>query len=115
QDAVAPRSRGRAVHARVAGRVRDGIGPVEVAGKKGPITVDADENPRSDTSAEALARLKPAFKTDGGTVTAGNSPGITDGAAALVIASDAAIERETAQPLARIRAYAQADVDPEWP
>src|SRR5438445_697927 len=78
-----------------AGRFHDEIVPVEVAGNNGPTTVDTDENPRPDTSAEALAKLRPAFKTDGGTVTAGNSPGITDGAAALVIASDQALERET--------------------
>jgi len=114
QDAFALRSHERAVAAMDAGRFRDEIVPVEVAGKKGPTTVDTDENPRPDTSAEALAKLKPAFKTDGGTVTAGNAPGITDGAAAVVIASDQALERESAQPLARITAYAQADVAPEW-
>jgi acetyl-CoA C-acetyltransferase len=114
QDAFALRSHERAVAAMESGRFRDEIVPVEVAGKKGPITVDTDENPRPDTSAEALAKLKPAFKADGGTVTAGNSPGITDGAAAVIIASDAAIERESVQPLARISAYAQADVAPEW-
>jgi acetyl-CoA C-acetyltransferase len=114
QDTFALRSHERAVAAMKAGRFRDEIVPVEVPGKKGPITVDIDENPRPDTSAEALAKLKPAFKADGGTVTAGNSPGITDGAAALVIASDQALEHETAQPMARITAYAQADVAPEW-
>jgi acetyl-CoA C-acetyltransferase len=114
QDAFALRSHERALAAMEAGRFRDEIVPVEVAGKKGPTTVDTDENPRPDTSAEALAKLKPAFKTDGGTVTAGNSPGITDGAAALVIASDAGVEGEGTQPLARISAYAQADVAPEW-
>jgi len=114
QDAFALRSHERAVAAMEAGRFRDEIVAVEVAGRKGPTTIDTDENPRPDTSAEALARLKPAFKTDGGTVTAGNSPGITDGAAAVVIASDAAIEQEGVQPLARITAYAQADVAPEW-
>ena len=114
QDAFALRSHERAMAAIEAGRFRDEIVPVEVAGKKGPTIIDTDENPRPDTSTEALARLKPAFKTDGGTVTAGNSPGITDGAAALVIASDDALERGTGQPLARITAYAQADVAPEW-
>jgi acetyl-CoA C-acetyltransferase len=114
QDAFALRSHERAVAAMESGRFRDEIVSVEVSGKKGPITIDTDENPRPDTSVEALAKLKPAFKTDGGTVTAGNSPGITDGAAALVIASDQALERETTQPLARITAYAQADVAAEW-
>jgi acetyl-CoA C-acetyltransferase len=71
-----------------------------------------DENPRRDTSTEALAKLKPAFQPDGGTVTAGNAPGITDGAAALVIAGEDALDGAT--PMARIVAYAQADVAPEW-
>ncbi|HLY35401.1 MAG TPA: acetyl-CoA C-acetyltransferase [Candidatus Limnocylindria bacterium] len=114
QDELALRSHQRAVAAIDAGRFADEIVPVEVPGKKEPIIVDTDENPRRDTSMEALARLKPAFQPDGGTVTAGNAPGITDGAAALVIASEAATEREGAQPLARITAYAQADVAPEW-
>jgi len=114
QDELALRSHQRAIAAIDAGRFTDEIVPVEVPGKKEPILVDTDENPRRDTSIEALARLKPAFQPDGGTVTAGNAPGITDGAAALVIASEAATEREGAQPLARITAYAQADVAPEW-
>jgi acetyl-CoA C-acetyltransferase len=76
------------------------------------VTVDTDENPRSDTSLEALAKLKPAFQPDGGTVTAGNAPGITDGAAALVLASESALNGS--QPMARITGYAQADVAPEW-
>ena len=77
------------------GRIRRRDRPVEVPGKKGPTIVDTDEGLRADTSAEALANLKPAFQTDGdGTVTAGN-PGITDGAAALVLASSDAVERWT--------------------
>ena len=88
--------------------------PVTVEGKKGPISVDTDENPRPDTSIEALNRLKPAFQPDGGTVTAGNAPGITDGAAALVIASEEVVEADGLQPMARITGYAQADVAPEW-
>ena len=75
-------------------------------------SISADEGPRADTSAEALAKLKPAFQPDGGTVTAGNAPGITDGAAAVVIGSEEALDG--AQPLARITGYAQADVAPEW-
>ena len=81
-------------------------------GKKGDTLVAADEGPRSDSTLDALARLKPAFQPDGGTVTAGNAPGITDGAAALVIASGDALDG--AQPMARITGYAQADVAPEW-
>jgi acetyl-CoA C-acetyltransferase len=114
QDEFAVRSHQRALAAIEEGRFRDEIVPVEVTGKKGSTTVDTDESPRPDTSLETLARLKPAFEPDGGTVTAGNSPGITDGAAAVVIASEAAAEREGAQPMARITAYAQADVAPEW-
>jgi acetyl-CoA C-acetyltransferase len=114
QDAFALRSHERALAAIEAGRFADEIVPVEVPARKGPIIVDTDENPRADTSLEALARLKPAFQPDGGTVTAGNAPGITDGAAAVVIASEAAAAREGATPLARIVGYAQADVAPEW-
>jgi acetyl-CoA C-acetyltransferase len=115
QDAFALRSHQRALAAQASGAFADEIVPVEVPGKKGPTVVDTDEGPRADTSAEALANLKPAFQTDGtGTVTAGNSPGITDGAAALVLASAAAIEGQGLRPMARITGYAQADVAPEW-
>jgi acetyl-CoA C-acetyltransferase len=114
QDAFALRSHERALAAIEEGRFADEIVPVEVPGRKGPVTVDTDENPRADTSMEALARLRPVFQPDGGTVTAGNAPGITDGASAVVIASGAAAEREGAVPMARILGYAQADVAPEW-
>ena len=114
QDEFALRSHQRAVAAQESGAFDDEIVPVEVPGKKGPVTVSHDEAPRADTSAEALARLKPAFQPDGGTVTAGNAPGITDGASALVIASEGAVETDGLQPMARITAYAQADVAPEW-
>jgi acetyl-CoA C-acetyltransferase len=112
QDEFALRSHQRAIAAIDEGRFRDEIVPVTVQGKKGPSTVDTDEGPRSDTTLDALARLNPAFQPEGGTVTAGNSPGITDGAAALVLASEEALNGAT--PLARIVAYAQADVAPEW-
>ncbi|HET7141973.1 MAG TPA: acetyl-CoA C-acetyltransferase, partial [Candidatus Limnocylindria bacterium] len=114
QDEFALRSHQRALAAIEDGRFREEIVPVSVEGKKGPITVDTDENPRPDTSLEALARLKPAFQPDKGTVTAGNAPGITDGAAAVVIASEEVVEADGLQPLARIIGYAQADVAPEW-
>ncbi len=114
QDEFAVRSHQRALAAIAQGRFRDEIVPVEVPGKKGPTIVDTDENPRPDTSLEALARLKPAFQPDGGTVTAGNAPGITDGAAALVLASADAVARDGLAPIARILGYAQADVAPEW-
>jgi acetyl-CoA C-acetyltransferase len=114
QDEFALRSHQRAVAAISSGAFADEIVPVEVPGKKGPTVVDTDEGPRSDTSPDALARLKPAFQTDDGTVTAGNSPGITDGAAALVLASSEVVERDGLQPMSRITGYAQADVAPEW-
>jgi acetyl-CoA C-acetyltransferase len=114
QDEFAVRSHERALAAIAEGRFADEIVPVEVPGKKGPTMVVTDENPRADTSLEALARLKPAFQPDGGTVTAGNAPGITDGAAALVLASQAAVAADGLKPIARITGYAQADVAPEW-
>src|SRR5438445_4328830 len=114
QDEFALRSHQRALAAIAQGRFADEIVPVEVPSRKGPITVDTDENPRPDTSLEALARLQPAFKPDGGTVTAGNAPGITDGAAAGVLASDEAVSRDQLTPIARITGYTQADVAPEW-
>ena len=114
QDEFALRSHQRALAAIAQGRFADEIVPVEVPSRKGPITVDTDENPRPDTSLEALARLKPAFKPDGGTVTAGNAPGITDGAAAVVLASEEAVSRDQLTPIARITGYTQADVAPEW-
>ena len=114
QDEFAVRSHQRALAAIAEGRFAEEIVPVEVPGKKGPTVVDTDENPRQDTSLEALSRLKPAFQPDGGTVTAGNAPGITDGAAALVLASEEAVARDGLKPVARITGYAQADVAPEW-
>jgi acetyl-CoA C-acetyltransferase len=115
QDEFALRSHQRALAAQQSGAFADEIVPVEVPGRKGPAVVDTDEGPRPDTSAEALAKLKPAFQTDGtGTVTAGNAPGITDGAAALVLASAEEAERQGLKPMARIIGYAQADVAPEW-
>jgi acetyl-CoA C-acetyltransferase len=114
QDEFALRSHQRALAAIAQGRFADEIVPVEVPSRKGRIMVDTDENPRADTSLEALARLKPAFKPDGGTVTAGNAPGITDGAAAVVLASEEAVSRDQLTPLARITGYIQADVAPEW-
>jgi acetyl-CoA C-acetyltransferase len=112
QDEFALRSHQRAIAAQEAGRFDEEIVPVTVRGKKGDTVVGADEGPRSDTTLEALARLNPAFQPDRGTVTAGNAPGITDGAAALVIGSEEALNG--AEPMARITGYAQADVAPEW-
>ena len=113
QDAFALESQRRAVAAIDAGRFDDQIVPVEVAGRKGETTVvSRDEHPRADTSAEALAKLKPAFKRDGGSVTAGNSSGINDGASAVLLV-EADLARELGlKPLARVVATAVAGVDP---
>jgi len=114
QDEFALRSHQRALAAQESGAFAEEIVPVTVPGKKGPTVVSVDEGPRADTSLEALAGLKPAFQPEGGTVTAGNAPGITDGAAALVLASSALVEADGLTPIARIIGYAQADVAPEW-
>ena len=124
QDAFALGSHEKAIAAIDAGRFDAEMAPVTITDAKGRETiVDTDENPRRDTSAEALAKLKPAFALpDGpdrgdateGTVTAGNAPGITDGAAATVVASERAVERLGLTPLARIVGYAQAEVAPKW-
>ncbi len=112
QDEFALISQQRAVAAIDAGKFRAEIAPVPVARHKGPpVLVEVDETPRRDSGLSALAGLKPAFQEDG-TVTAGNAPGITDGAAALVISSRAAAQKMGAQPLARITGYAQAAVKP---
>ncbi len=87
--------------------------PVEVPSRKGPVRVDRDEGPRPDTSLAALEKLKPAFVPNG-TVTAGNAPGWTDGAAALVVAGADTVAEHTLQPLARIVGYASAATDPLW-
>ncbi|MEA2477234.1 MAG: hypothetical protein QOF16_1817 [Actinomycetota bacterium] len=112
QDAFALTSHRRAVAARDEGRFVDELVPVEVAtGKGGLITIDADEPPRSDTDLAKLARLKPAFTADG-SVTAGNSSGINDGAAALLLASAEEVEQNEWHPLARVVTSAVAGVEP---
>ncbi len=110
-DTFALESHRRAIAAIDAGKFEEEIVPVEVPAKKGTIIFDTDETPRRDTSMEALARLRPAFDPNG-IVTAGNSPGITDGASALVVMSEKKAEQLGLQPLARITAYAQAAVKP---
>jgi acetyl-CoA C-acetyltransferase len=103
----------KAIGAIDTGRFKEQIVPVEVPGKGGAKTVvSEDETPRRDTSLEKLASLKPAFKADG-RVTAGNAPGLNDGAAALVIASREAAQAIGARPLARVLAYTQAAVPPK--
>ncbi len=110
-DRYALESHRKAVEAIDTGRFKDEIIPVEVVDRKGTTVVETDEAPRRDTSLEALARLKPAFRPDG-RITAGNAPGLNDGAAALVVASRARADEMGAKPLARIVAYAQAAVEP---
>jgi acetyl-CoA C-acetyltransferase len=112
QDELALRSHQRALAAMDAGRFKDEIVPVPIAQRKGPpILFDTDETPRRETSLEALARLKPAFEA-GGTVTAGNAPPISDGAAALVVMSASKAAELGLRPLARVTGYAQAAVKP---
>ena len=95
------------------GRFKAEIAPVELKSKKGVVVFDTDESPRRETTLEALAGLKPAFQKDG-KVTAGNAPGLNDGASALVISSPAYAEKNGHQPLARIVGYAQAAMEPKY-
>ena len=111
QDAFAYESHRKAVAAQEAGEFKDEILPVQVPGKGGPTTVSADEGPRKDTSPEALAKLKPAFKKDG-SVTAGNAPGLNDGSSALVVASLAFAKAHGITPMARVTAYATGGGEP---
>jgi 3-oxoadipyl-CoA thiolase len=113
QDAFALDSQRRAIAAIEAGRFTDQLVPVEVRGRKGEtIVVDRDEHPRADTSADALARLRPAFRQDGGSVTAGNSSGINDGASAVLVVEAERARTLGLRPLARVVATAVAGVDP---
>jgi len=125
QDIFALQSHQRAIAAIDEGRFAAEIVPVPVRRGREEAIFDTDEGPRRDTSLEALAKLKPVFALPdpepdspagkpGGTVTAGNSPGITDGAAATVVASERAIERLGLKPLARIVGYSQAELAPKW-
>ncbi len=111
QDAFAEGSQRKAGAAWDAGRFTEEIAPVEVPGRKGPTVVDRDEHLRPDSTAAAMKKLKPVFKA-GGTVHAGNSSGVTDGAAAVVVASAAAAETKGMVPWARIVGWASAGVDP---
>ena len=113
QDEYALNSHRKAVAAIKEGRFDQEIVPVEIPQKKGPaLVVRADEGPREETSLEALAKLRPAFK-EGGTVTAGNAPGVNDGAAAVVVASAEVARRLGRKPMARIVAQATSGVEPK--
>ena len=111
QDALALGSQTKASAARAAGKFKDEIAPVTLVTRKGDVVVEQDEYIKPDTSAEVLAKLKPAFQKDG-TVTAGNASGINDGAAALVVMSAKEAARRGLTPLARIASFATAGVDP---
>lgn len=112
QDAFALASQRNAAAAIAEGRYRDQLVPISVPQRKGePIVVDADEQPRPGTSAEGLARLRPAFR-DGGTVTAGNSSGINDGASGLLVVEAERARALGLKPLARVLSTAVAGVDP---
>jgi acetyl-CoA C-acetyltransferase len=113
QDRFALESHQKAVAAQEGGKFAAEIVAVEIPGKKGPVTVTADESPRKDTTLEALAKLKPAFVKEGGSVTAGNAPGLNDGASAVVVASLAFAQAHGLKPLARITAYATGGGEPK--
>jgi acetyl-CoA acyltransferase len=111
QDAFALRSQAKAGKAIASGRLAKEITPVVIAGRKGDTVVDTDEHPRPDTTPEQLARLKAPFR-DGGSVTAGNASGVNDGAAAMIVASEAAAKKHGLTPIARILGGATAGVAP---
>lgn len=112
QDAFALRSQQRAGAAQQNGRLAKEITPVTIPQRRGdPVVVDTDEHPRPDTTAEDLARLRP-FVREGGTITAGNASGVNDGAAALIVASEAAIARHGLAPIARVLGGASIGVAP---
>jgi acetyl-CoA C-acetyltransferase len=118
QDEFAVASHRKAVNAIEAGKFRNEIARVEIPGKKGPTIVDTDEGPRKDTTAEALAKLRPAFPGKNGenddlTVTAGNSSSLNDGAAALVVVSEEYAEAHNLEILGRITGYATGATKPE--
>jgi acetyl-CoA C-acetyltransferase len=114
QDAYAVESHRRAIDAITKGRFKDEIVPISIKQKKGdPIEFATDESPRSDTSLETLAKLRPAFKPDG-TVTAGNAPGTNDGAAAVVVTSAEKARELGITPIARIVGQAVSGVEPKW-
>jgi len=115
QDRFALESHQKAVRATKSCFVSDQILPIELPQRKGPpVVITMDESPREDTSLEALAKLKPAFKKEGGTVTAGNAPGTNDGAAAVVVTGEKTAARLGKTPMARIVAQAVSGVEPKW-
>jgi len=114
QDEFAAESHKKATDAIRAGRFKAEIAPVTISGRKGDVVVDTDEGPRADTTADALAKLRPAFaKGDDATVTAGNASSLNDGAAALVVTSQAYAEANGLPILGRVRAYATGAGNPQ--
>src|ERR687884_48007 len=114
QDEYAVNSHRKAAAATKAGKFKDEILPIEIPQKKGaPVILDVDETIREDTSLEALAKLKPAFRKEGGTVTAGNAPGVNDGASALLVTSLEHARSLGVEPMARIAAQATSGIEPE--
>ena len=113
QDAFALRSHQRAVAATEAGLLAEEIVPIEAPRGRETVTVEADEGPRPDASPEKMAKLRPVFR-EGGTVTAGNASTLNDGAACLLVASEAGAEKLGAEPLARVVASGVAGVDPAY-
>ena len=111
QDAFAMASQNKAEAAQKAGRFKDEIVPIQIAQKKGTISFDTDEYPKHGTTLESLAALRPAFSKEG-TVTAGNASGLNDGAAAVMMMSAKRAEQLGLKPLARIKAYSSAGLDP---
>lgn len=114
QDAYAVETQRRAAAAVEAGLFASEIAPVLIEGRKGsvPVSVEKDEHPRPETTVESLAKLPPVFDPEGGTVHAGNSSGITDGAAALVLATEEEVRKAGVEPLARVTAWTSAGVEP---
>ena len=112
QDTYAYESHRKALAAIESGKFKAEILPVQLPGKGAPTIVAVDESPRKDTSPETLAKLKPAFRKDGGTVTAGNAPGLNDGASALVVSSLGFARANGLSPLARITGYATGGGEP---
>lgn len=115
QDEFASASHRKAAEAQANGYFKDEIVPVEIPQKKGdPIVLDYDEPVRPETTVETLAKLKPAFKKDGGTVTAGNAPGVNDGASALVVTSATKAAELGVEPLGRVVSYAVSGIEPKY-
>jgi acetyl-CoA C-acetyltransferase len=113
QDAFAVESHKRAAAATAAGHFKSQILPIELKSKKGPVMFDTDEHIRGDASLEGMAKLRPAFVKENGSVTAGNASGINDAAAAVVLMERKAAEAKGLKPMARLVAYGHAGIDPK--